>query len=466
MLGVISTLLLICATTIVVTAQQQNTGPCSGGGKYETATPGVCAVCPAGHFCPPNTYITYLTLGSIAICPPGTYQPLQGQLACLTCPANTKCVGLGNVDFTQCPDGMTSPEGSESCSTCDEDHYDSGGGICTPKTKCDESTEYENLINPTPTVPGDRDCRPLTVCNTQLVPQGITPCSNGGTVLYCDNIRVQYISRYPSRTSDRECWTWQPCASHQFMYQHPLSDSEGYLVKSQVCRDYTQCNVVNQYQIVDGTATEDRDNVCATITTCDSATEYELAPPQLLVIPHTDRVCKPKTICDSISHFLLRKGDSTHDNVCAPKTDCRSSSGGTQYEVYPAVDSVDFHTNGTDAICRTYTKCLAGFYANYTGTRNSDVVCAKCSPGSYSTDETSGPCKKCPFGTYQDKQGATTCLQCNPCTSPDNVTDAGLQCPTSPYPVWGGAQVLHAENCTTGIFAPTSTPCKNLRTCV
>lgn len=149
---------------------------------------------------------------------------------------------------------------------------------------------------------------------------------------------------------------------------------------------------------------------------CKEGLEYEVIP----FTQSSDRVCKPYTQCSGLE-YVLRMGDSKHDNLCAVRTDC-SLSQNLYYERIPSVDSTDPDVNGTDSVCSMYTRCPVGQYANFTGDRTHDRQCSKCSPGSYGPD--GQHCLPCPPNTYAPYFGMEECLGCNECKEPN-----GLVCP-------------------------------------
>jgi hypothetical protein len=80
-----------------------------------------------------------------------------------------------------------------------------------------------------------------------------------------------------------------------------------------------------------------------------------------------DSVCSSLTVCDPTFDYVQRKNDYRNDYVCKPKTLCTASSQRGMYEKYPAVDSVDFRINGSDAVCANYSQCPDGYFQSFSG---------------------------------------------------------------------------------------------------
>jgi hypothetical protein len=231
--------------------------------------------------------------------------------------------------------------------------------------------------------------------------------------------RKQYITRYPTAYSDRDCWDWMPCGYNDFALLSPLDDENGFLLKRQICMPATTCISGIEYTKVDGKATGDRNNVCMRYTTCTVGVEYMLVDKTSV----SDRVCVAYTECDSTTEYRLRRGNATSDNVCARKTFCAAESHRSMYELTPPVHSVAWNVPGEDAVCAPVSTCPAGKYVYQKATDTSNVVCELCPKGMYKEGEGNSNyslglisgCELCPAGKYSDVLGATSCKTCTDC---------------------------------------------------
>ncbi len=87
----------------------------------------------------------------------------------------------------------------------------------------------------------------------------------------------QYIVKYNTRHSDRDCWTWNPCGLQQYAEQLPEDDGMGFLVQPLICRQLsTRVSGKVQYKLVDGSLTRDRDNVWVDCTVCKYPDFYQV----------------------------------------------------------------------------------------------------------------------------------------------------------------------------------------------
>ncbi len=87
----------------------------------------------------------------------------------------------------------------------------------------------------------------------------------------------QYIVKYNTRHSDRDCWTWNPCGLQQYAEQLPEDDGMGFLVQPLICRQLsTRVSGKVQYKLVDGSLTRDRDNVWVDCTVCKYPELYQV----------------------------------------------------------------------------------------------------------------------------------------------------------------------------------------------
>ena len=235
--------------------------------------------------------------------------------------------------------------------------------------------------------------------------------------------RKEYILKYPTAYSNRECWTWSPCRNTHYALQAPVEDENGFLLKKMICMPYTNCLSKIEYTKVNGKATGDRDNVCVRYTTCTEGEEYEL----VARTDTSDRVCVPYTVCNSATEYMLRKGNATSDNVCARKTFCAAESFRSMYEMQPAVDSIAWNVPGRDAVCSPISTCGPGQYVYIAANDTADVTCMRCPKGMYKRAQGMFSCELCPDGMYSDVMGATECKPCTNCLA-NNTNNA-----TCPY---------------------------------
>ena len=264
----------------------------------------------------------------------------------------------------------------------------------------------------------------LKTCNTQYVSatilQPVSLWANQSSVVRI-KARVEYITRYPTAYSDRECWAWASCGLNEYALQSPVDDENGFLLKRQICRPATICLSGVEYTKVNGKATGDRNNVCMRYTTCKADKEYMLVDKTSV----SDRVCVAYTECDNTTEYLLRRGNATSDNVCTRKTFCAAESYRSMYELRPPVHSVAWNVLGKDAVCAPVSTCPAGKYVYQRPTDTSNVVCELCPKGMYSQRDRGvndsmanvmyGGCEVCPAGKYSDVLGATSCKTCTDC---------------------------------------------------
>ncbi len=89
---------------------------------------------------------------------------------------------------------------------------------------------------------------------------------------------LNYITKYNTQYTDRECWAWVPCAKDNYAVQLPVDDGMGFLVQPLVCNPLSsKVSGRDQYKLVDGSATLDRDNVWVDCTVCSDPATYEVS---------------------------------------------------------------------------------------------------------------------------------------------------------------------------------------------
>lgn len=78
----------------------------------------------------------------------------------------------------------------------------------------------------------------------------------------------EYITKYNTRYTDRECWTWAPCGPDDYVEQLPVDDGLGFLVKQLICKRLSTSKSNTQYLLVDGYKTRCSAYACPA-TGCD-----------------------------------------------------------------------------------------------------------------------------------------------------------------------------------------------------
>lgn len=200
-------------------------------------------------------------------------------------------------------------------------------------------------------------------------------CSTDGQVRKC--IFYQNIAG-----SDGLCtFSTTPCDSGQYMYRTDTVDGNGNLVRPKICRSYTDCTA-DEFQLIDGRLTEERDNVCVSLTVCSDNEWQSQAPTST-----ADRVCSPLTECTSNQYISVNFTESS-DRVCIERTACLDG----QYNAAP-----DDPTQDND--CRNYTQCNAGYGVILLGSQTSDLQCGLCEPGEFGVGD-SEPCQPCPSSHF------------------------------------------------------------------
>lgn len=288
---------------------------CNGleGGVYLDSA-GICTYCPAGHGCPRGVAISQASLSQHA-CQPGTYQPLTGKMSCPPCPEDSFCPGSGLTSFQPCPVTGSAPQGSVSCLFCTNEAYFivASNGSCAQRSTCVEGAQYEVL-------PRSRYSDTVCAALTPYTPTPITPtppCVVGGAKL-CEGVLVSYVRVAETPTSDRELWRWEPCLAGQYLRTRLVADTRGVIITPQECAWYTDCASQGMYRVVDGTRSEDRDNVCSTPRVCVQGEEYTVALHQEASAQNgyvgSDTVCAPYTLCNPATEYLAVRGNATSDN--------------------------------------------------------------------------------------------------------------------------------------------------------
>ena len=257
----------------------------------------------------------------------------------------------------------------------------------------------------------DRQCLESTECDTAFKTDQQL-CSIGGTRT-C-TVRNNYILNELTPTSNRICVPWEACHHNQYMHKEYKTNHHGFVYRNQTCKTYTQCNQ-NQFHVVDGNITQDRDNVCGFLTAC-SENEFESMPPTYT----SDRICQSHSLCDYTTEYVLRMGSSHTDTECALKTICTDLSGG--YMNNNSVNSIDSATLGQDATCANFTICAAGNGVVVTGNSVSDYICEPCGPGTFSEGILFQKCMVCPSNHFSNGINNTICTRSNECMNQSFLT--------------------------------------------
>jgi hypothetical protein len=317
---------------------------CIDGHFLDTNTQ-ICTICPAGYSCPNDE------LDDKIPCAPGSAQPNLGELGCVACEANQFANVSAQTRCFSCGVQFKTPPNSTSCSTDCSDGYYQEGVKCIAVATCDRTTQYYTVLST-----GQRQCQLFSPANCNISYTPDVPCTVGGIQRFC-RFRYNYILHPLNGTNNRECVPGVRCSVGAYMYREQRTDSAGVLLRSQECREYTPCSP-GHYYFVNGSITEDRDNVCLPWTSCDDDHYESSAPDQ-----SRDRECLRTTTCNLQKEYVLQKGDNYTNTICAPKTTCLSN----QFEIQPANDSVNRVTNGTDTVCHNHSECAVGQGINISG---------------------------------------------------------------------------------------------------
>lgn len=192
-------------------------------------------------------------------------------------------------------------------------------------------------------------------------------------------VRQHYVSRYQTKSTDRECWKFEACKENQYVFQALQDDDNGFLMKPLICKAYRPCVDNLEYTLVNGAAYGDRDYMCAKYTTCRNGLQYAAVQKTST----RDNVCRDFTICNPDYQFILQKGNAFRDNICSTKTRCTAQSSRSMFELLPPKDAVSELVNGTDAVCKNYTTCGDGQDVFIRGTDTTDHQCGPCNVGNY-----------------------------------------------------------------------------------
>ena len=303
----------------------------------------------------------------------------------------------------------------EWCTSCDDAHWETEQGTCSPITTINTQTQYiyklhtrtsdsvvKNLtrcttiewISKRHNNTSDRECSPLTQCARQTQAEKKEPIMEDGF----------YVT-------DRECELLVQCGPFQYEIIHisgnqiqckqltecigqygtkPISGNE-----DTHCRNWEICNE-NEYQIVEPTSWLNRK--CLPLKQCNAATEYESNPDR----DHkTDRECQLLTNCNQLQYESNPDRDHKTDRTCAFLHNCTK----LQYELNADRD------HKTDRTCETLTICGENEYITQTRTETSNRICTEC-----------------------DYKGCKGCMEPKDCyyneLSRINTTCSGKQCDT------------------------------------
>ena len=213
-------------------------------------------------------------------------------------------------DLTICSDNGVETQAAAATSdrTCEcAGEYWGDGETCSPWTLCEsfglEVGQYETL---SPSITGDRECAPLTVCDYpaseyESVPAQFDSDRQCASLTVCDE-NTEYESAGETPTSDRACSTLTVCDYPETEYEAlaPTSDTDRECALLTVCDElasvtetptYTTdrecaCNAGFYSPLGDG-------STCLAWTDCENNEWMEASP-----TPVSDRVCTPHQVCD------------------------------------------------------------------------------------------------------------------------------------------------------------------------
>jgi hypothetical protein len=366
-------------------------------------TLGQCELCSIGHKCPNDLLDVEIA------CEPGTFQPAQGELSCINCPINEYSNAFAQPECQKCSQSFYTPSKSTACgSTCSDGYYKNGISCLVLRT-CNIREEYYTINSV-----GNRECHRYTQ-NCSVSFGEYTSCSVAGSVQAC-RFRKNYLRYHLNGTNDRVCVQSEKCRVDEYMFREQQTDSAGVELKRQECKSYHECNVAGgEYYMVDGRVTQDRDHVCAELTTCLDR-EYEVVQSGR----NQDRQCRTLTVCDQEREYMLTKGGGKQDNVCTDKTQCTL----LQFQLHVANDSYISTQNGTDTVCQNHSVCRLGERVAITGSVYTDTQCEDCPEGTFGDGV---ECSACPTGTFSQYNRTVNCTVCDNCkgsnfTSLCNVT--------------------------------------------
>ena len=445
---------------------------CTSGAPKRCAAGSLCPYgsfyevdCPAGSFCPDQTFSTLCPAGSFCparsvspqLCPPGSYTSVSGRSACILCgpgllspnAGSTLCDdfcpigtyrarpgGANDSSCTLCPPGtFGEAEGATSCTPCP---VGSAGGTaaganssatCTPCSPGSFSASLTGAAVCSACLPGTFAAAGASACTS--CPSGRFSGGGGSACLPCP---LGSATSAAGSTSCTNC-------------------SAGFYADASGAPQCTPCPR-GRYSNAQAQASSGSCSLCAAGT-------YN---------PFSGQTsggcisCSPGRYSGSAG-----AGDAALCSPCAPGSTA-PTSGSTlctvcQPGTYASVDATSClscpigmrgASAGGTSLTSACAACAAGSFAPTSGSTS----CTSCSAGSYADAPGSSSCILCPSGTFSDFSSSASLAACQPCPggtfnpSQGQTSSGCISCPPGTASFASGASALsQCSPCGAGTFA-------------
>lgn len=260
---------------------------------------------------------------------------------------------------------------------------------CQDLTVCRAGLDYQTKA---PTGTTDRECSPLTACSEEQY-EAVAPEFDADRS--CADLTVcqagEFESEAATTSSDRKCSPCLSCKADQFLAAacKPLEDA--------VCQDCSVC--VDGLEFEEEACTPSNNTVCTPLTICGAGQFERLAP-----TPVADRICTDYSVCQP-GQFEATPPTSTSDRVCSAISTCEA----TEWERATP-------TPVSDRDCQPCRSCGDAEFASTACTPTSNTVCAPCTVCDAGVSFASTPCSP---------TADTKCEACATCDGPEEfVFDA------------------------------------------
>jgi len=193
--------------------------PCGPGFYQDDNEAQSCKSCEKGS-AQPETSTAASPVVACTQCPTGTKAPSKELAFCIECPPGRSSDAVGARTCIDCAKGRFSDNpGAKACEACSSGHFmpDAGAMECDAWTDCGEGT-VEDAAG---TTVKDRTCKSKPVAKKcaaheyEVAPATATTNTVCASVAVCD-FAVQYQSKAPTKTSDRECTAITKCAPGRY----------------------------------------------------------------------------------------------------------------------------------------------------------------------------------------------------------------------------------------------------------
>jgi hypothetical protein len=188
--------------------------------------------------------------------------------------------------------------------------------VCANLTDCSPEDEFESVAKTSTT---DRICTAVRDCisgvewmvsdftySTDRDCMVADVCISGN---YTTNDRWQFADM--TRTSDRQCRFYLGCGVTEYETVQPTEISD------RSCETPTRCDPDTEFVTLDFTTTSDRE--CGELTVCNATTEFENVPADY----DSDRECAAATVCEEVgTQYQVSDLAERVDRVCANVTTC------------------------------------------------------------------------------------------------------------------------------------------------